>query len=103
MKLDGVSPNTVGVAPATVSADPHIRANMINGSYKYAVDMSAMYKTAIAAPYSKMASALIANMQLVTKSNLNGIGYLPGSGGGTYGDGQTVKYYHQGNNCSPMH
>lgn len=97
VKIDGVSPNYTA---AGVYDSKH-RANILNGSYKFAVEMGAYVKksTSTTAGKGKAAKAIIDAVSKASNSDLTGIAYLTG---GTAGDGKTARYSHGGNNCSPL-
>jgi len=94
VKLDGVSPNYT----AAGVYDPLHRANLLNGSYKFATEMAAYVKsaTSLTAGAGKVARAIADDIAKANLSNLTGIAYLAGTVDAT----KTARYTKGGNNCS---
>jgi len=94
VKLDGVSPNYT----AAGVYDPLHRANLLNGSYKFATEMAAYVKsaTSLTAGNGKVARAIADDIAKTNNSNLTGIAYLAGTVDAT----KTARYTKGGNNCS---
>lgn len=107
VKLDGVSPTYVnGVYDATQ------RQQMINGNYKFAVEMAANYLTSSSNPaFVALQNKFIAGLQNSTLHNLVGIGYFDNVTQSSYQAvlGQQARYSRglnfvtgTQNNCAPL-
>ncbi|AXS80135.1 hypothetical protein [Dechloromonas sp. HYN0024] len=94
VKLDGVSPNY----KANGAYDSLHRANLLNGSYKFATEMAAYVKstTSLTTGAGKVARAIADDIAKANLSNLTGIAYLAGTADAT----KTARYTKGGNNCS---
>lgn len=108
VKIDGVSPNyrpdgTYGSLGTVTSSK---RANLLNGSYTFAVEMAAYVRNTIATdnPIAAAVTTTIANglaSAAVTPAGLDGIGYLDAPL--SWPDGVQSKFSRGGNNCAPLH
>lgn len=97
VKLDGVSPNfsVAGVA------DAKMRNAFASGSYPFATEMTAMYRTSAPTVTKNLANAVITGLKDSTKHDLAGIAYLDLPAGYTAG-GKQSRVNRGGNNCQPL-